>query len=62
MRCYCLDDWVLAVHVVVIGLFDLQMQYDESDNVLVRGARSVTDTVQDRLGTYFALANVVHSY
>lgn len=38
---------------VLNRIFDLQMKYDESDNVLVRGARSVTDTLTDRLGQVF---------
>ncbi len=33
------------------GLFGLQERFDESDNILVRGARNVTDTLSDRLRT-----------
>eukprot|EP00730_Choanoeca_flexa_P017671 TRINITY_DN8540_c0_g1_i3.p2 TRINITY_DN8540_c0_g1~~TRINITY_DN8540_c0_g1_i3.p2 ORF type:complete len:331 (+),score=77.02 TRINITY_DN8540_c0_g1_i3:1333-2325(+) len=38
---------------VMNRLFDLQMRYDESDNVLVRGARSATDAFQDRISQIF---------
>lgn len=35
------------------ALFGLRMKFDESDNIVVRAARSVTDTLTDRFGTVF---------
>lgn len=34
-------------------LFGLRMKYDESDNIFVRAARSVTDTLADKFGNVF---------
>ena len=32
---------------LLLGLFNLKTKYDESDNVMVRASRVVTDKVQD---------------
>jgi hypothetical protein len=39
-----------CVSVVSLGLFELKMRYDESDNIAVRMTRTVTDTLSERLG------------
>lgn len=36
---------------VVDGFFNLRMKFDESDNILVRGARNITDIVSEKLGS-----------
>ena len=35
------------------GFYDMRMKFDESDNVVVRGARSFTDNIQERLSGMF---------
>lgn len=48
---------------VIKALFDLRMKYDESDNIFVRAARSVTDTLTEKFGTVFEegeAAQVLH--
>lgn len=48
---------------VVKALFGLRMKYDESDNIFVRAARSVTDTLTEKLGGVFEegeTAQVMH--
>lgn len=38
---------------VAKAVFGLRMKYDESDNIFVRAARSVTDTLTDKFGSVF---------
>eukprot|EP00053_Salpingoeca_punica_P007822 m.71115 g.71115 ORF g.71115 m.71115 type:complete len:397 (-) comp14345_c0_seq1:251-1441(-) len=38
---------------VANALFGLRMKFDESDNIVVRAARTVTDTVSEKLGGVF---------
>lgn len=33
-----------------VGFFEMKMKYDESDNVLIRASRALTDKVTDVLG------------
>ena len=40
---------------LLIGLFDLKMKYDESDNLFIRATRTVTDKVGDIFRKYFNL-------
>ena len=35
------------IFVLLSGLFNLKTKYDESDNVMVRASRVVTDKLQD---------------
>ena len=36
-----------VIFVLLSGLFNLKTKYDESDNVMVRASRVVTDKLQD---------------
>lgn len=46
--------------LVSIGLFDLKMKYDESDNIFIRATRTVTDKFADIFREY--IRNVFYSY
>lgn len=40
----------LQLLCVSVGFFEMKMKYDESDNVLIRASRALTDKVTDLLG------------
>lgn len=41
---------LLCVHMCVAGFFEMKMKYDESDNLLIRASRAVTDKMTDLIG------------
>lgn len=47
---------LLTVYLSLSEIVDLKMKYDESDNVMVRASRAVTDRVSQLLG------ESVHTY
>jgi hypothetical protein len=46
---------------VVKGLFNLRLKYEESENVLVRGFRALTDTVHEKVGDVFEEGEMAHT-
>ena len=53
MLCTCIPIKLVVIIIMsysfdlLSGLFDLKTKYDESDNVVVRASRVVTDKLQD---------------
>ena len=47
-----------VLYFVCAEMFDLRMRYDESDHVLVRASRVVTDKVGQLFGKWLCLQSV----
>ena len=64
---HCWSAWeakfnIVSVFVLLSGLFNLKTKYDESDNVMVRASRVVTDKLQDIFSKWTVIHPAVTTY
>ena len=48
----------MFIYFPSLGLFSLKMKYDESDNIVIRATRVVTDKVTDIFSKYWLTVSV----